>query len=153
MDEGMPPPPAGQGSFEAWEQAIDAPPAATRRRPLAVSVAGWLLIVAGVFAVLAAVLILVTGDGARVEGVGADASSLAVGVALVLAGLEIAAGVLVLRAAPFGRSLGIVVAALGIVGGLAAIASPKGAVTVAIFGFVVYGLATNAEAFRATHDG
>ena len=153
MDQGMPPPPAGPGSFEAWERAIEEPVVAPRRRPLAVTIAGWLLIVAGVFAALAAVLIVMTGDGATVEGVGADASAVAVSVAFILAGLEIASGVLVLRAAPLGRSLGIVVAVLGIIGGLAAIDTPKGAVTIAIFGFVVYALITNVEAFRRTHDG
>ena len=151
----MPPPPAGpgSGSFEAWERAIEEPVTAPPRRPLAVTVAGWLLIVAGVFAVLAAGLILMTGDGATVEGVGADASAVAVAVAFILAGLEIASGVLVLRVAPLGRSLGIVVAVLGIIGGLAAIDSPKGAVTIAIFGFVVYALVTSADAFRRTRDG
>ena len=139
----MPPPP---GSFEAWERVIEQPLAAPPRRPVAITVAGVLLIVAGAFAALAAGLILLTGDGASIEGVGADVPTVVVLVALALAALEVGAGVLVLRCAPIGRTLGIVVAALGIVGGLAAIASPQGIVTIAIFGFVIYALVTNAQA-------
>ena len=142
----MPPPP---GSFEAWERVIEQPLAAPPRRPVAITVAGVLLIVAGAFAALAAGLILLTGDGASIEGVGADVPIVVVLLALALAALEVGAGVLVLRCAPIGRTLGIVVAALGIVGGLAAIASPQGIVTIAIFGFVIYALVTNAQAFPA----
>ena len=60
---------------------------------------------------------------------------------------------LVLRCTPAGRTLGIIVAALGIAGGLAAVGSPRGMVTIAIFGFVVFALVTNAEAFRRTREG
>ncbi len=147
----MPPPPSG--SYEAWERVIAEPIASPPRRPAAVTVAGVLLIVAGGFAALAAGLILLTGDGASIEGVGADVPTVVVLVALVLAAMEIGAGVLVLRCAAIGRTLGIVVAALGIVGGLAAIASPQGIVTIAIFGFVIYALVTNAQAFRSTPAG
>jgi hypothetical protein len=49
-----------------------------------------------------------------------------------------------------GRTLGSVVGALGILSGLATIRSPQGLVAVAIFGFVVYALVTNADAFRRT---
>jgi hypothetical protein len=150
MDQGMPPPP---GSFEAWERVIAEPIAVPPRRPVAVTVAGVLLIVAGCFAALAAGLILLTGDGASIEGVGADASTVVVLAALALAALEVGAGALVLRCAPIGRTLGIGVAGLGIVGGLAAISSPQGIVTIAIFGFVIYTLVTNADAFRQTRAG
>jgi hypothetical protein len=71
-------------------------------------------------------------------------------VSLVLASAEILAGVLVLRCLPVGRTLGSVVGALGILSGLATIRSPQGLVAVAIFGFVVYALVTNADAFRRT---
>jgi hypothetical protein len=150
MDQGMPPPP---GSFEAWEHVIAEPVAVPLRRPVAVTVAGVLLIVAGGFAALAAGLILLTGDGASIEGVGADVPTVVVLAALALAALEVGAGALVLRCTAIGRTLGIVVAALGTVGGLAAISSPQGIVTIAIFGFVIYALVTNAEAFRPTRAG
>ena len=146
----MPPPP---GSFEAWERVIAEPVAAPPRRPVAITVAGVLLIVAGGFAALAAALIWLTGDGASIEGVGGDVPNVVVLAALALAALEVGAGVLVLRCAPIGRTLGIVVASLGIVGGLAAIRSPQGIVTIAIFGFVIYTLVTNARAFRPTRAG
>lgn len=146
----MPPPP---GSFEAWERVIAEPVVAPPHRPVAITIAGVLLIVAGGFAAVAAGLILLIGDGASIEGVGAEVPTVVVLSALALAALEVGAGVLVLRCAPFGRMLGIVVASLCIVGGLAAIASLTGIVTIAIFGFVIYTLVTNAQAFRQTHAG
>lgn len=132
---------------------IDAPMGGTRRRPTVITIAGVLLIVAGVFAAFAGLLILMTGDGATIEGVGDGSPTLPVIVTMVLACLEVGSGVLVLRCAPVGRTLGIVVAALGIAGGLAAVGTPRGLVTIAIFGFVVYALVTNAEAFGRTLEG
>jgi hypothetical protein len=150
MDQGMPPPP---GSFEAWERVIAEPVVAPPHRPVAITIAGVLLILAGGFAALAAGLILLTGDGASIEGVGADAPTVVVLGALALAAMEVGAGALVLRCAPIGRTCGLVVAALGFLGGLAAIRSPQGIVTIAIFGFVIYTLVTNSDAFRHTRDG
>jgi hypothetical protein len=149
MDERMPPPP-GRGSLQQWERAVESPVAARRSRPVAVTIAGALLIVAGAFAALASALILLVGDGATIEGIGGDTPAVAVVVSLVLASAEILAGVLVLRCLPVGRTLGSVVGALGILSGLATIRSPQGLVAVAIFGFVVYALVTNADAFRRT---
>lgn len=132
---------------------IDAPMGGTRRRSTVITIAGVLLIVAGVFAAFAGLLILMTGDGATIEGVGDGSPTLPVIVTMVLACLEVGSGVLVLRCAPVGRTLGIVVAALGIAGGLAVVGTPRGLVTIAIFGFVVYALVTNAEAFGRTLEG
>jgi len=145
----MPPSPGRPGSLESWEHAAGSVPQ-PQGRPVVVTIAGVLLIVAGAFAAVGGLLILLAGDEARIEGVGAGVSLL---VALILAGLEVVSGVLVLRRSRFGRTSGIVVAALGIVGGLAAIGSPQGLVTIAIFGFVVFALARNGEAFERTHDG
>jgi hypothetical protein len=153
MDRQMPPPPARSGSLEAWEHVIDAPLAGPRRRPVVITVAGVLLVVAGGFAALAGLLILLTGDGATIEGVGDGSATLPVIVSMVLACLEIGSGALVLRCAPVGRTVGIVVAALGIAAGLAAVGSPRGLVTIAIFGFVVFALVTNAEAFGRPAEG
>ncbi len=155
MGQQMPPPPGRPGSLESWERVIAEPVAAERRRPAVITVAGTLLMVAGGFAALAGLLILMTGDGATIEGVGdgAGASTLAVIVSSALACLEIGSGLLVLRCAPAGRTLGIIVAGLGIAGGLAAAGSPRGMVTIAIFGFVVFALVTNAEAFHRTREG
>ena len=149
----MPPPSWRPRSLEAWEDVIGSTVAVSRRRPAAVTIAGVLLIVAGGFAALAGLLIVLTGDGATIEGFGAGEPTLAMVLALVLAVLEIVSGLLVLRVTPAGRTLGMVVAGIGIVGGLIAIASPQGVVTVAIFGFVVFALVTNPDAFRRTHDG
>jgi hypothetical protein len=149
MDERMPPPP-DRGSLQAWERVIESPLAEPRRRPVAVTVAGALLIVAGGFAALASVLILLVGDGATIEGIGGETAAVAVIVSLVLASAEILAGVFVLRCLPLGRIVGIVVASLGILSGLVTIRTPQGLVAVAIFGFVAYALATNAAPFART---
>jgi hypothetical protein len=154
MDRGMPQPPAGhRGGLEDWERVAAQPPAAPGRRPVAVTVSGVLLIVAGAFAGVAAVLILATGEGATIEGVGAEATPAVVVVAIALAMLQVAAGMLVLRCTIAGRVVGIVMSALGIAGGLLSIASPRGLVTIAIFGFVAYVLLTNREAFGRAVEG
>ncbi len=87
MGQQMPPPPGRPGSLESWERVIAEPPAAQHRRPAVVTVAGTLLMVAGGFAALAGLLILGTGDGATIEGLGdgAGTSTLAVIVSLALA--------------------------------------------------------------------
>lgn len=128
-------------------------PATTAKRPVAVTVAGILLVVAGAFALLAAGLILLTGDGARVEGLGGGASGTTSAVAAVLAVIEIGSGALVLRRVPAGRVVGIAIAAIGAIGGLATITSASGLVSTAIFGFVIVALVTNREPFRAPHQG
>ncbi len=117
---------------------------------MAITVAGILLVVAGAFALLAAGLIVLTGDGARVEGLGGGASSATSAVATILAVIEIGSGVLVLRRLPAGRAVGIAIAAVGVIGGLATITSASGLVSTSIFGFVIVALATNGEAFRAS---
>lgn len=132
---------------------VDTRVARSPRRPAAVTIAGVLLVVAGVFAGFAGLLILTTGDGATIEGVGGGGVTLPVVVTLVLALGEIASGVLVLRGLALGRPLGLVIAGLGVAGGFADIGSPRSLVTMAIFGFVVFVLATNAEAFRRTVEG
>jgi hypothetical protein len=111
-----------------------------------------MLIVAGGFAGLAALVIALTGDGATVEGVGGGGSGAVAVIALVMAGIEVASGVLVLRLAPVGRVLGVVASVVGIVGGLAAITTAQGALTVGVFVAVLYVLLTNAAAFRRTAD-
>lgn len=148
----MPPPPRPP-SLESWEHVIDAPASGVPRRPAAVTVAGALLVVAGVFAAFAGLLILTTGDGATIEGVGDGGATLPVAVTMVLACCEIGSGVLVLRGVALGRPVGIVIAGLGIAGGFADIGSPRSLVTIAIFGFVVITLVKNADAFRRTAQG
>ncbi len=149
----MPPPPRRPPSLESWEHVIEAPVPGAHRRPAAVTIAGVLLVVAGVFAGFAGLLILTTGDGATIEGVGDGGATLPVAVTMVLACCEIGSGVLVLRGFALGRPLGLVIAGLGIAGGFADIGSPRSLVTIAVFGFVVFALVKNAEAFRRTAEG
>ena len=153
MDRQMPPPPPRPPSLESWEHVVGTRGAGSPRRPAAVTIAGVLLVVAGVFAGFASLLILTTGNGATIEGVGGGGVTLPVVVTLVLALGEIASGVLVLRGSALGRPMGLVVAGLGVAGGFADLGSPRSLVTMAIFGFVVFVLATNSEAFRRTVEG
>jgi hypothetical protein len=106
MDRQMPPPPRRPPSLESWEHVIEAPVPGAHRRPAAVTIAGVLLVVAGVFAGFAGLLILTTGDGATIEGVGDGGATLPVAVTMVLACCEIGSGVLVLRGYALGRPLG-----------------------------------------------
>ena len=139
----MPPPPRRAPSLESWEHVVEAPVPGAHRRPAAVTIAGVLLVVAGVFAGFAGLLILTTGDGG---------ATLPVAVTMVLACSEIGSGVLVLRGHALGRPLGLVIAGLGIAGGFADIGSPRSLVTIAVFGFVVFALVKNAETFRRTAE-
>jgi len=145
----MPPRPGRAGSLESWEHVATTAVEQTRTRHAVVTIAGVLLILAGAFAGVGGLLILLAGDDARIEGVAAGVSTY---VALALAGLEVLSGLLVLRRSPTGRMLGIVVAGLGIAGGLATVGSPPGIVTIAIFGFVVFALVRSADAFGRTRE-
>jgi hypothetical protein len=75
----------------------------------------------------------------------------AVGLGLVVQGaLSLLAGVLVLRLRPAGRILGIVIASLGLLSGLATLrsAGSSGLLALALDGFVLYALLAYGFVFR-----
>ena len=118
------------------------PSAATR--PLPVSIAGWILVVAGSITGFGGLVVLAAG--------GATTVARPLGAAYVAFGAaELLAGAMVLRLRAAFRVIGVVLAVAGIVvdlGGLVLASSRWQIVAVIGHAFVAYVLATSAEAFR-----
>ena len=76
-------------------------------------------------------------------------------VAIVFAGIEVAAGALVLRRSGAGRLLGIVAASIGVLGAIGSVASAEltGLVALVLNGLVLYGLIAYGRAFRREGEG
>jgi hypothetical protein len=144
----MPPPPAS--GYEGWaDRVVEAQPGTWRpRRPGIVTAAAVLLLVSGGLAVLGSLLILSSGDRTALPGMGADAVHTLGAIALVIGGVEVLAGILVLRLVPAGRVLGIILAGLGVLGALRTLGSPQSMITLAVDGFVIYALVSTGDAFR-----
>ena len=117
-----------------------------------VTYAALILLISGALSVLIGVVslsgdtrLLVPGD----EGVISE--EVAASYLIVSGGLLLVAGWLVLRLRPAGRVLGIVLASIGIVTGLAQVGSTGGAglLAIALNAFVLYGLFTYGFVFKA----
>ena len=69
--------------------------------------------------------------------------------------LGVFAGILVLRRSGGGRILALVVASIGLVGGIGSVSHgyAPGLLTLGLYGFVIYVLFANASAFRSTARG
>ena len=150
MNETPPPPPPPPPGSPFGE--VPTPRPAPARRPGAVTGAAGILIVAGALALVVG-LVALGGDGLDIEVPFAGAEDVARVVAIVLlvqGGLSILAGVLVLRMRPAGRVLGIVIAGLGLVSGLATLRSSgsSGLLALALDGFVLYVLLAYGFLFR-----
>jgi hypothetical protein len=121
------------------------------RRPGVVTGAAVILIVAGLLAGIAGLVVL--NGGGALEVPGADSEDVATIVAVVafgLGALDIVAGFLVLRLSSGGRILGIVIAVLGIVSGLAQLgrSGSPGLLSIALYAFVLYALIAYGFVFR-----
>jgi hypothetical protein len=148
----IPPPPPPPGSPFGDAGPTPRPATAPARRPGAVTGAAGILIVAGALSLVIG-LMAVSGDGLDIEVPFADAGSVArvVGFVLVVqGGLSLLAGLLVLRLRPAGRVLGIVIACLGLVSGLATLRSTgsSGLLALALDAFVLYALLAYGFVFR-----
>ena len=117
-----------------------------------VTYAALILLISGALSVLFGIVswsgdtrLLVPGD----EGVISE--EVAALYLIVSGGLLLVAGWLVLRLRPAGRVLGIVLASIGIVTGLAQVGSTGGAglLAIALNAFVLYGLFTYGFVFKA----
>jgi hypothetical protein len=145
----LPPPPVDPD----WSVPTPRPATGPPRRPGAVTGAAGILIVAGALSLIVGLLGM---SGNRLdlelpllEGRSAERIFL---VALVVQGaLALATGWLVLRLHPVGRILGIVLASLGIVAGLAQLRSTgtSGLLALALNAFVLYGLIAYGFVFRS----
>jgi hypothetical protein len=110
-----------------------------------------ILIVAGILACIAGLVVL--NGGGALEVPGADSDDVATIVAVVafgLGALDIVAGILVLRLSSGGRVLGIVIASLGIISGLAQLgrSGASGLLSIALYAFVLYALFAYGFVFR-----
>jgi hypothetical protein len=116
-----------------------------------VTAAGTILIVAGALVVAGGFVILNQRGDLALPGLsGRDVATTAAIVTFVFGGLHILAGWLVLRLSPGGRVLGIVIAVIGILGGLAQLrqSGSSGLLSLALYAFVLYGLLAFGFVFR-----
>lgn len=70
--------------------------------------------------------------------------------AMAFGGLEVLAGVLILRLSNAGRILGLVLACLGVVGGLSSLGDGAGVglISLGLYGLTVYALFARADVFQ-----
>jgi hypothetical protein len=147
----QPPAHPSSGGFEDWQRVVREPSAVAPvapKRPGIVMAAGVLMIVFGVFATLAGVLLLGSGDMlGSIQGIDADLEGTLGVVTLVVGALDLLVGVLILRLRPAGRIGGIVLGTLGLASALLQIGSLQGVAGLAAYAFVLYALVTSREAF------
>jgi hypothetical protein len=145
----LPPPP--DQPYASGYHGFPVPRAARPERPKVVTGAAVILIVAGLLAIVGGIVVL-NGSGAlELPGVDTEEFPAAVATFLfVLASLYIVAGVLVLRLSSGGRILGIVMAVVGILIGLAQLGSSgsSGLLSIALYAFVLYALFAYGFVFR-----
>jgi hypothetical protein len=157
------PPPPGPSVFPPSDlppppgDASGAAPAATTadERPGWVTASGAILIVLGALGILIGVVLALSRNAMGVEELVPRDAVVAVGIStMVLSALELLAGVLVLRRSNAGRVLGIALAGLGVLGGIAGLASEgSAAVGLVLNGLILYGLLAHARAFRRGGGG
>ncbi len=142
----------------AWEAAA---PIVGPARPQLVTAAGVILIVLGAIQALAG-LVLMTVSPEDLAGIGSigtlDSDGVARGIGLisvVIGLLEILAGILVLRLSEGGRILSLVIASLGLLGGIGSLSggNATGVLTLGLYAFVVYALFSKRSAFRRARQG
>jgi hypothetical protein len=121
-----------------------------------VTAAGTILIVAGALAIVGGLVLLNTKGGLAIPGLsGREVARIAAVVAFIVGGLDLLAGWLVLRLSSTGRILGIVIAVIGLVGGLAQLgeSGSSGILSLALYAFVLYGLLAYGFVFREQPRG
>jgi hypothetical protein len=117
-----------------------------------VTAAGVILIVLGALGIFGG-LILLALDPADLSGfstVNLERVARGIGVlAMVFGGLEVLAGVLVLRLSNAGRILGLVLACLGVVGGLGSLGDGAGVglISLGLYGLTAYALFADRHVF------
>jgi hypothetical protein len=135
--------------YERFDIPVPIPATGPRRRPPVVTTAAVVLLVSALFYGLGVALLqMAGGSGNKLAGVQLSSSTSAA-LFLGVGALQAVAGVLVLARRPAGRSLGIVLASVGIV--LALLGAGSDAVntllSLLLNGFVIYALATSRSAF------
>jgi len=144
------PPPPSPGTVPGVPTPRPAAP--PTKRPAAVTGAAAILLIAGALASIFG-LMGVTGDGVDIDAPfldGEAARRIAALVIVVQGVLSLLAGWLILRLRPAGRILGIVLAVVGILAGLAQLrrTGSAGFLTFALDAFVIYALVTYGFLFK-----
>lgn len=148
----LPPPPAPLPDLPGVPLPVPSPSGGRRARPQLVTAAGVILIVLGALGIFGG-LILLANDPADLSGfstVNLERVARGIGVlALGFGGLEVLAGVLVLRLSNAGRILGLVLACLGVVGGLGSLGDGAvvGLLSLGLYGLTVYALFAHRDVF------
>lgn len=152
MDRFPPPPPPRPDLPGAF---LPAPSGGGGRstRPQLVTAAAVILIALGVLGIFGGLILLALDpqDLAGISTVNLDRVARGIGVlAMAFGGLEVLAGVLVLRLSNAGRILGLVLACLGVVGGLGSIGDGTGVglISLGLYGLTVYALFAHGDVFR-----
>jgi hypothetical protein len=144
----------------SWQADVLAPMSIPARPPL-ITAAGVILIVLGAIQALAGLVFMVVSldDLARIGPIGnIDLDRIGRGLglfSLVVGSLELLAGILVLRRSDGGRILAIVIASIGLLGGLGSLTGGNvaGGLTLGLYAFVIYVLFANRAAFRSGRRG
>jgi hypothetical protein len=121
-----------------------------------VTAAGTILIVAGALAILGGFVLLNTKGGLALPGISErDMARITAIVAFIVGGLDLLAGWLVLRLSSAGRILGIVIAVIGLAGVLSQLreSGSSGVLSLALYGFVLYGLLAYGYVFKGEPRG
>jgi hypothetical protein len=159
MDPPLPPPPPPRPD-KGW-QAADQVPASIPARPQLVTAAAVILLALGALQTLAGMVLLFVSPQqlasiASMGNVRIEPIARGIGFFIVVVGsLEIVAGILVLRRSGAGRVLAIVLASIGLLGGIGNVTRgyAPGLVTLGLYAFVIYVLFAHASAFRSTRRG
>lgn len=130
-------------------------------RPPLVTAAGIILVVLGALQTLGGIALMAmsVAELARlgsVANLNLESVGRGVGVfSLVIGLVEILAGFLVLRLSNGGRILALVVASLGLVGGIGTLSggSPAGVLTLGLYGLVIYALFAHGVVFGGARRG
>ncbi len=148
----IPPPPPPPPNY-----LIPTPQPGNGWRPRSVTAAGVIMIVVGVLALIVALVFLsIAGNNGRfgVRVIDPDIARFTGTLALIQAPLDLIAGILVLRLSSVGRVLGIVIAAIGLLGGISQLSSNGSAfLGLGLNGYVLFVLITQGHAFRRTASG
>jgi hypothetical protein len=157
----LPPPPPPRPDLSAWQDDGSPPASGRSARPPLVTAAGVILLVLGAVQALAGIVLMALSpaDLANLGSVGnlnLDRVGWGLGAfSLVIGLVEILAGFLVLRLSSGGRILALVLASLGLIGGIGSVSggSPAGVLTLGAYGVVIYALFAHGVVFRGARRG
>jgi hypothetical protein len=114
-----------------------------------------LLLISGAFSVLAGVAILAWGDDLKIDEATRQLLSIVGVVSFAIGGLQGLTGVLILLQIRAGRTLGLVLAALGVASALLTFGrgGTSGLIGLALNGLILYALSVHGDAFGRVARG